>query len=216
MNATKFTFDTVFTAENDLVTEAARGRRRRSLSETEIDRLCADARAEGRKDAEVLALEAIAAGAKAAIGAVEQALSQMARERLSVHEQAAQLAFVLARKLAHAALAAFPQADVEAALREAMHQAIGEPRIVLKAAPSVADALASRLSEIAHEEAYDGRVQVSPDPTLKRADCRIEWRGGGAERAEAAIETALEQLLARNFQNAAGLTDDEGAGDGRQ
>ncbi len=216
MSTTKFTFDTVFTAEHDAVAEAARGRRRRSLSETEIDALCSDARAEGKKDGEVLALEAVAAGAMSAIGAVERALSQMAQERLAVHEQAARLAFVLARKLAHAALAAFPQADVEATLREAMHQAIGEPRIVLKAAPPVADALASRLSEIAREEAFDGRIQVSADPTLRHADCRVEWRGGGAERAEAAIEAALEQLLARNFQNAAGFTEDEGSAHGKQ
>lgn len=215
-NATKFTFDTVFDDGNDVVADAARGRRRRSLSETEIEALRAEARAEGMRDGEVIALEAIAAGARDAIGAIEQALAKMAQERLSLHEQASGLAFILARKLAHAALAAFPQAEVEIALREAMHQAIGEPRIVLKAAPAVADALASRIQQIAQEEAYDGRVQVSPDPSLRRADCRIEWRGGGAERAESAIETALEQLIARSFQNSQGVKNDEGAGHGRE
>jgi flagellar assembly protein FliH len=215
MNATKFTFDTVFTGEHDVVADAARGRRRRSLTETEIDEMCADARAEGMRDGEVRALEAIAIAAKDAIGAVGQALSKMAQERLSLREEGARLAFVLARKLAQSALAAFPQADVEAALREAMHQAIAEPRIVLRAAPPVADALAARLEAIAHEEGYEGRVQVSPDPALKRADCRIEWRGGGAERAEAAIEAALEQLIVRGFQNAPDIADGEGAGHGR-
>lgn len=214
MNATKFTFDTVFTAERDVVAEAARGRKRRSLSETEIESLCAAARADGMKAGEVLALEAVAAGAKDAIRAIGDALSQLAHRSHMMQEQSAGLALALARKLAHSALATFPQADVEAALRDAMHQAIGEPRIVLKAAPAVAEALTARIEEIAHEEGYDGRVQVSPDPTLKRADCRIEWRGGGAERAEAAIESALEQLLARNFQKSENLTD-EGAGHGK-
>jgi flagellar assembly protein FliH len=216
MNATKFTFDTVFAAERDVETDAARGRRRRLLSESEIDALRADARAEGAKAGEVLALEAIAAGTQDAIDALDRAMSRMTQEKLSLREQAAAFAFIVARKLAHAALAAFPHADVEAALREAMHQAVGEPRIVLKAAPQVADALASRLAAIAQEEAYDGRVQVSADPALKRADCRIEWRGGGAERAESAIEAALEQLLKRNFQSAIGTTDDQGAVHGKQ
>ena len=44
-------------------------------------------------------------------------------------------------KIAPAALAALPAGDVEAALREAMHQAIGEPRITLRAAPDVIAAL---------------------------------------------------------------------------
>jgi len=84
-------------------------------------------------------------------------------------------------------------------LREAMHQAIGEPRIVLRTAQGVADAIAARLNEIAHDEGFDGRVQISGDPALKGTDCRIEWRGGGAERSESAIENALQELIARHF-----------------
>jgi flagellar assembly protein FliH len=74
----------------------------------------------------------------------------------------------------------------------------------------VAERLTVRAGEIAHEEGFDGRVQVSADPALKRADCRIEWRGGGAERAAAAIEIALEELIARNFRDG----EDRGAGHG--
>src|SRR5271165_5912359 len=147
MNRTKFTFDTVFNSENTAIDEAARGRRRRSISEDEVARLCAEAKTEGTKAGEVLALEAIAASAREAANAVAGALAQMAKERQVVLEESAHLAFILARKLAHAALAAFPHADVEAALREAMHQALGEPRIALKAAPAVADAIAPRIAE---------------------------------------------------------------------
>ena len=86
-----------------------------------------------------------------------------------------------------------------ARLREAMHQAIGEPRITLRAAPDVVAALESRVAEIAHEEGYDGRVMIAADPAIKGADCRIEWRGGGSERSEAAIEAALDALIARHF-----------------
>jgi flagellar assembly protein FliH len=100
-----------------------------------------------------------------------------------------------------------------AALREAMHQAIGEPKLVLKASPVVADALAPRIAEIAHEEAFEGRVLVSADPQLARADCRIEWRGGGAERAEAAIEAQLKDVIARNLKG--DLTDARGGEHGQ-
>ncbi len=61
------------------------------------------------------------------------------------------------------------------------------------------EALASRIPDIAHEEAFDGRVQASADPHLKGADCRIEWRGGGAERLTHTIEEALAALLDKRF-----------------
>ena len=112
------------------------------------------------------------------------------------------MAFAVARKVARAAVAAFPTGEVEAALRDAMHQAVGEPRILLRAAPAVAEALAPRIAQIAHDEGYDGRVQISPDAALKGADCRVEWRGGGAERAEAAIDAVLDELMARHFRDA--------------
>ena len=68
--------------------------------------------------------------------------------------------------------------------------------------PRSAESLAPHIARIAHEEGYDGRVQISPDAALKGADCRIEWRGGGAERAEAVIDAALDELMARHFRDA--------------
>jgi len=210
MTATKYTFDTVFDDELDSAGEAARARRKRSFSEAEVEQLCNEARAEGMKAGEVRALEALAIGTKEAGNAIKGALALIERERRKLLEENMRLALALAIKLSHAALAEFPHAEVEAALREAMHQAIGEPRLVLKASPVVAEKLSIRANEIAHEEGFEGRVQVSADPSLTRADCRIEWRGGGAERASAAIENALQELIARNFRDG----DDKGAGHG--
>jgi flagellar assembly protein FliH len=80
---------------------------------------------------------------------------------------------------------------------------LGEPRIVLRTAPGVADAISARLNDIAHDEGFDGRVQISGDPALKGSDCRIEWRGGGAERSEQTIENTLQELIARHFADGA-------------
>ena len=202
MTATKFTFDTVFVDARDVASDAARARQRRSLTEGEIDRLRADARAEGMKAGEVRALEALEAAARDVTAAVENALVRTARHVEVIRAQSAEVAFAVARKMARAAVASFPNAEVEAALRDAMHQALGEPRILLRTAPAVAEALAPHIAQMAHDEGYDGRVQISPDAALKGADCRVEWRGGGAERAEAAIDAALDELMARHFRDA--------------
>jgi len=209
MSATKYTFDTVFADPSDPTGEGARARRRRTFTEQEVDQLCAQARAEGVTSGEVRAQESIAIATKEAGQAIKGALALIERERHKLMEQNAQIAFAVATKLANAALTEFPQAEVEAALRAALHQAIGEPRVVLRTSPQVAEKITERANEIAHQEGFEGRVQIAADPALTRADCRIEWRGGGAERASAAIESALQELIARNFRDG-----DRGAGHG--
>ena len=199
MTPAKFHFDTEFRAGGDVVAQAARNRQKKSLTQEELDQLRADARSEGARSGEVRALEAVAQGAREAAAAIRQALVQCGRDVEKVREDAAQIAFAVARKLVPAALDALPAADVERALREAIHQAIGEPRVVLRANPRVIEALNGRMAEIAQEEGYEGRVVAAPDPAIRGADCRIEWRGGGAERSEAAMEEALAGLIARRF-----------------
>ena len=130
---------------------------------------------------------------------IRAALDQSHAEIEQLRIEATELAFAAAKKIAPAALAALPAGDVEAALREAMHQAIGEPRITLRASSEVIAALEAKVNDIAHEEGYEGRVMIAADPAIKGADCRIEWRGGGSERSEAAIEAALDALIERRF-----------------
>jgi flagellar assembly protein FliH len=199
MTATKFTFDTEFRDEQDVISNTARARARKSYSHEEIDAMCARARAEGIKAGQVRAMEQVAASASEAVAAIGNALARTAEEIEDVRGHAARLALVAARRLARAAITALPHAEVEEALRAAMHQAIGEPRIVLRASAGVAEALNSRIADIAHEEGFDGRVQISADPAINGADCRIEWRGGGAERIEEALEASLNEIITRRF-----------------
>jgi flagellar assembly protein FliH len=201
MTPAKFHFDTEFRAGGEVVSQAARGRQKRSLSQEELDQLRAEARGEGARSGEVRALEGVAQGTREAAAAIRQALGQSHRDVESIREDAARIALAVARKLVPVALDALPAADVECALREAIHQAIGEPRIVLRASPRVIEALNGQLAEIAQEEGYEGRVVAAPDPAIRGADCRIEWRGGGAERSEAAMEEALAALIARRFSS---------------
>ena len=203
MGATKYTFDTEFRPEGDLVSNAARARQKKAYTHDEIDQLCARAREQGMKAGQVRAQESIAASALDAVAVLKNVLTQTSKDVEQVRAEAAGIALVAAKKLARAALSTLPQAEIEAALREAMHQALGEPRILLRTAQGVADALSAQLTEIAHDEGFDGRVQISGDPTLKGTDCRIEWRGGGAERSEQAIENSLHELITRHFADGA-------------
>ncbi len=198
-NPRRFTFDTEFQGAKDHPSEAARGRQKKTLTAEELDRIQAEAHAAGADNANARAAEALERSVAALTIAIRAALDTSHAEVEAVRNEAARLALAMARKIAPAALAALPAGDVENALRQAMHQAIGEPRITLRAAPAVVEALEARLADIAHEEGYEGRVLAAADPAMRGADCRIEWRGGGAERSEAIIEEALTALITRRF-----------------
>ena len=89
-------------------------------------------------------------------------------------------------------------AEIEALRDEAARLALAMAK---KIAPAVIQVLEPRLSDIAHEEGYDGRVLFAADVSMSGADCRIEWRGGGAERSEQTIEEALNALIAHRFSH---------------
>jgi flagellar assembly protein FliH len=196
----KFTFDTEFQAggAERRSTEAER-RQKRTLTVEEIESLQAAAQAEGENAAAARNAEALERAVSALTIAVRAATGQIQAEIEGVQAEAAAIALAAARKLAPAAIAALPHGDVEAALREAMHQAIGEPRLVLRTSPAVAELIEPRLAEIGHEEGFDGRVHVTADPHFSGADCRIEWRGGGAEHSFEAIAEALGQVIEQRF-----------------
>jgi flagellar assembly protein FliH len=133
--------------------------------------------------------------------ALRDVVARSSKATDDVRQEAAMIALTAARKLAGAALDALPGADVEDVLRHALHQALGEPRIVLHTSSKVAEILRPKLAEIALEEGFDGRIVVTGEATMGAGDCRIEWRGGGAERSITSIEAAIADLIARRFSN---------------
>lgn len=195
----KFTFDTEFLGAEDRRAPAARARQKQTLTTEELDRMQAEARNQGENNANARTAEALERSIAALTISVRAALDTSHAEIETLRDEAARVALAMAKKIAPAALAALPEGDVEIALRQAMHQAIGEPRITLRADPAVTAILEPRLTDIAHQEGYEGRILIAADPAMKGGDCRIEWRGGGAERSEQAIEDALAALIAHRF-----------------
>lgn len=197
--AKKFTFDVEFRPEGDLVSNAARARQRKILTQEELDHMLSRAREQGMKMGQVRATEQVAAAIEQLCAVVHQSVGGMQHQIEELRRESASLALVAAKKLAQEAVSALPTADVEEALREAIHQAITEPRIVLRAAPDVVEALKDKLEDLAHETGYEGRIVASPEPGLPGGDCRIEWRGGGAERSMDHLEAAIGDVITRRF-----------------
>jgi flagellar assembly protein FliH len=205
--ASKFTFDVEFLPGGERLSLSERGRQKKVYSMDEIDQISARAREQGMKAGHVLALEAQTREIAKLVEMLRDILSRSGTATGEVRHEASLLALSAARKLASAALGALPAADVEETLRHALHQAVGEPRVVLHTSPKVAELLGPRLAEIAHEEGYEGRLVISGEASFAAADCRLEWRGGGAERSESTIEAAIADLIARRFSNPSSVED---------
>src|SRR3981189_3502203 len=159
MNTTvKFTFDTHFDADNPR-NKKSEVRSRKSFSAEEVEAMKSEAREEGRTDGNVRASHAIAASIGQVAAAVLAAIEAMDGEIECIRAEAAGLAIMAAKKLAHAALAAAPEAEIEEGLRAALHQAIGEPRVIVTTAPLLAHKIQERADDIAHHQGYEGRMQ---------------------------------------------------------
>jgi len=196
---TKFKFDTEFRPEGDLISNAARARQRKVMTQEELDHMLSRARETGMKMGQVRAAEATATAVQQLCAIVQDSMGRAQNQLDVMRQEASALAFVAAKTLAHVAVSMQPQGDVEEALRDAIHQAIAEPRITLRAAPDVIDAIKEKLEELALDCGYEGRLLASADPTVLGADCRIEWNGGGAERSMQKLEQAIEEVITRHL-----------------
>jgi flagellar assembly protein FliH len=197
--AAKFTFDTEFLAEGERVAPAAYARQRRTLTNEELESLTTQARQEGENSANARAAETLERTLASVTVSLRSVLDQSHSEIEAVRAQAVTIARAMARHMAAAAIAALPAADVEMTLRQALHQAIAEPRITLRANPAVIEALTPAVTAITREEGYEGRLLLAADGSMNGADCRIEWRGGGTEHSQTVIEDMLDALIARHF-----------------
>ena len=196
--AKKFLFDTPFSAraereqkpkpkpqftEDDL--SAARGEGQqagfqmgRESAMREIERRVADA------------LDAVAAG----LAVVDQAQARAAAE---LRAEAARLALTIAGKLAPELVTREPLAEIEAVIVECLGQLPTEPRVVVRVAEGLLEALTGRIDDLVRRAGFSGAVVLLGEPAMALGDARVEWADGGAERDLGRTQRAVEEAVGR-------------------
>lgn len=205
----KFLFDEEFVRPEDGQPSAPLVRRKpKSFSEAEVELFKKNAFEEGKLTgydqgkAEALADAAtLTAAALANIDAsLPAALESVHRAREEAIAAAVTAMGAIARKLLPAMAEARAIDEIEALARDCLARLAEEPRIVVKTAPDMADAVRAKLETLGVQYGFAGRLVVMPDPALPVTDTRIEWADGGAERNVAdtwkEIEDAIERFLA--------------------
>ena len=200
--AVKFTFDTHFGDESGRpVTKTPS-----SPAFTEADMEAARkegfaaGQAQGRRDAE--------AEADRQLGDAMAQLSQSAASLLaaldshiaSTKREASELALEVARKLAPALIAAQPEAEIEALLRDSLAHLNREPHILLRVSASLVDRMKETVDRMAMERGLTGRIILLGEPAMTEGDCVVEWADGGVARNREEIEHEIVEIITRHIE----------------
>ena len=193
----KFVFDTVF--EGDAVVSSV-ARPKRSYTPEEVERIRAESLAEGERSAAARAQQAQAEALLRVAQAAGGALNTLAAVAHDHRVGAARLALAAAGKIADAALAAFPQAPLTAAIEALAREVEAVPRLVVRVSPDQAQGAQEALAAAAASAGYPGQVVVRADAAQEGAAFVLDWGDGSAafdpQQAAARVAHALETALA--------------------
>ncbi len=134
----------------------------------------------------------------------ERLLAQQDERLVQIEAQAAQLAVATARSLAGAALADKPLAQLLAAARECLAHARHAPHLAIRVHESLVETVEGKLSGLARETGFAGRIVVLGEPDIALGDGRLEWADGGIAIESAALDEAVDRAVKAVFGPLAG------------
>jgi flagellar assembly protein FliH len=157
--------------------------------------------AEGRDAGHAEAQKAGVHLAAEAVGLVEHRLQALLAERETAQAEARDLALRIART---AVAKLFPRLaerhgleEIEALLGDCLARLGEEPRVVVRVADDLYDALDERLGPLCAKTGFEGKVVLLSEPDLPAGDLRVEWADGGAERTMADVAAEIDAIIAR-------------------
>lgn len=191
----RYAFETVFDTDGAILSEGVTAPMY-SAADLERER---EAGFEAGRQSETARAEAATAAALAAIAqSITRLCERTTADRRAMAEDAARLALVAARKVAGAALAAFGEDRIVAALDTAFETFVHAPRLVVRVGPDL-DGLRARLEDVARDHGFPGTLVVRVEPGLQHGDVSIDWGEGamslGSEDAFRRIEEIIASTL---------------------
>lgn len=138
-----------------------------------------------------------------ALNVIAQGLSALNAQQADANKKLAGLAMRMVYGMARRLLPEHAQAhaveSIEAFVRQVLPLAVGEPRLVVRSHPMIAEDLDARLKDVFARSGFQGTFTVVTDYEVQPGDCRLEWEGGGADRDEARIWAEIREVVAGNF-----------------
>lgn len=175
------------------------GNGRKAVDETALEAAKADAFHRGLDQAKREGDQQLSALLSQLVRHGERLLAQQDERLVQIEAQAAQLAVATARSLAGAALSDKPLAQLLAAARECLAHARHAPHLAIRVHESLVETIESKLSGLARETGFAGRIVVLGEPDIAIGDGRLEWGDGGIAIESAALEEAVDRAVRAVF-----------------
>ena len=138
-----------------------------------------------------------------ALNLIAQNLAALSAQQGEANKETANFAMRMVYGIARRLLPEHAQAhavdSIEHFVRQVLPLAIGEPRLLVRSHPMIAEDLEVRLKDVFGRSSFQGSFTVVTDYEVQPGDCRLEWDGGGADRDEARIWADIREVVAGNF-----------------
>jgi flagellar assembly protein FliH len=155
----------------------------------------AAARAEAFAEGRLAALDDETAKLARAMESVSMALEEVRRDldhiQTMASEEAIRFATDLSMKLAGKLLDEKPLATIIDVAKQIFSDLSGHAHVVVRVAPEITDSTKEKLSVIARERGFEGKLIVMGEPEIAPGDVRIEWADGGIIRDRAQVEQSI-------------------------
>lgn len=86
-----------------------------------------------------------------------------------------------------------------AAARECLAHARHAPHLAIRVHESLVETVEGKLSGLAREAGFAGRIVVLGDPDIALGDGRLEWADGGIAIERAELDEAVDRAVAAVF-----------------
>ena len=198
----KYLFDTSFDDAMP-VGAAAPGEAELPPTRAELEAARAEGLSQGRTDALFEMAGLIETRAADALVSLDRNVAALLAARAAIVRDTESQAIALVHSVLQKAVPALcrkdPAAEIEALVVRCLGEALDEPRIVLRVADAVFDAIQGRLAPMAEANGYAGKLVLIADPALAGGDVRIEWADGGAERDTRRLMAEIDAILSREI-----------------
>lgn len=115
----------------------------------------------------------------------------------TIEADSLRLTIALLRKLAPELTRDRELPEVERVIREAFGFLTEQPKVMIRVAPVLEDALREKVTLMASRVGYEGQVVLVGDPELPADDCRVSWQAGAVERSLDDTWEQVDQIVAR-------------------
>lgn len=197
----KFTFDVSF---DHLGAQSPRSLAERRFTRAELEATrqagLAEGHAAGLEEAATSAQSLTASSLSAIAGGIAALIAAHDATAADTQRRAAAAMHAIIAKLLPGLAAKDPLGEAQAFAIKCLHEAIAEPRVVLRVAGELYELLRENIDTLASAAGYAGRIVLLSDDTIAPGDARVEWADGGAERDFAAQCAEIEALLARRAE----------------